>query len=90
MTLAIKPVYERGHLCGVCGRVTTHYYLGPQREEGGHGSQEDREGKIAFHLWNCSECETTVVLDAPEKVDRRCFHRETRRMRQRRVARRYG
>jgi len=77
----IKALYERGHYCKVCGRVTTHRYIGPQR---------DRDGEIAFHLWNCTECEATVSLDSPEEFAKRCFRRETRRMSQRRAKRRYG
>lgn len=77
----IKPVYERGHYCKVCKRVTIHRYIVPQR---------DRNERIALHLWNCTECEATVSLDSPDQVGRRCFRRETRRMRQRRQARRYG
>ena len=81
MTVAIKPVYERGHYCKVCKGVTIHRYLGPQRH---------RNGEVAFHLWNCTECGATVALDSPEQVGRRSFRRETRRMRQRRSKRRYG
>lgn len=81
MTIAVKPVYERGHHCRVCGGVTLHHYLGPQR---------DGDGRIALHFWDCSECGATVSLDSPEEVALRCFRREIRRMRQRRRARRYG
>jgi len=80
MTIALKPLLERGHYCKVCGRVTTHSYLGPQR---------DGDGQIALHLWNC-ECGATVSLDSAEEVALRCFKRETRRMRQRRAKRRHG
>ncbi len=79
--LAIKPYYRRGHFCKVCERETIHRYLGPQR---------DGDGEIALHFWDCGECGATVSLDSPEAVARRCFLRETRRMRQRRDARRYG
>ena len=81
MTVAIKPLYERGHYCKVCKRVTIHRYLGPQR---------DKSGEVALHLWNCTDCGATVSLDSPEDVALRCFRRETRRMRQRRSKRRYG
>ena len=79
--LAIKPLYERGHYCKVCGRVTLHRYLGPQL---------DKNLEVALHLWNCTECRATISLDSPEEVARRCFQLATRRMRQRREARRYG
>ena len=80
MTVTIIPLYERGLFCQVCGRVTIHHHIGPQRE---------RDVSVAFRLWDCSECEATVALDSPEDVGLRCFRRETRRMRQRRAARRY-
>jgi len=81
MTVAIKPLYERGHLCQVCGRQTIHRYLGPQRDE---------NGEILFHLWNCGEFGATVRLDSPEEFAERCFRIQTRRMRRRRGARTYG
>jgi len=80
MTVTIRPLCERGHFCRVCGRVTIHHHVGPHRE---------RDVSVASHLWNCSECEATVALDSPEDFALRCFRRETRRMRQRRAARRY-
>lgn len=81
MTVTVKSLYERGHYCKVCKRVTLHRYLGPQRDKSGEG---------ALHLWNCSECKATVSLDSREEFDKRCFRREARRMRQRRSKRRYG
>lgn len=77
----MKPLFERGHYCKICGRVTTHRYLGPQR---------DGDGQVALHLWNCVNCGATVSLDSPEDFAKRCFRIHTRRMRQRRAARRYG
>jgi len=50
---------------------------------------DERDVSVAFHLWNCSECEATAALDSPEDVGLRCFRRETGRTRQRRAARRY-
>lgn len=81
MTVAVTPLYERGHFCKVCNRVTIHRYLGPQLDE---------NLEVAFHLWNCTECGASVSLDSPEEFAQRCFKRETRRMRQRRSKRRYG
>lgn len=81
MITAVKPLFERGHWCKVCERETIHHYRGPQR---------DSNGKIALHFWDCSKCGATASLDSPEEVARRCFRRETRRMRQRRRARRHG
>lgn len=31
MTVGVKPLYERGHFCKVCQRVTIHHYVGPHR-----------------------------------------------------------
>lgn len=81
MATAVKPLYERGHYCKVYTRVTIHRYIGPQR---------DGDGEAALHFWNCNRCNATVSLDSPEEFAKKCFHRETRRMRQRRVARRWG
>lgn len=81
MTVVVKPLYERGNYCGVCQQVTIHRHIGPQHH---------KNGGTAFHLWDCTECGATVSLDSPEKVALRCFRTETRRMKQRRVKRRYG
>lgn len=78
MALAIKPLYERGHHCKVCGQITVHDYLGPQL---------NLEGEIVFHYWNCRGCGASISLDSPEEFGLHCFRRETRRMRQRRSAR---
>jgi len=75
MTVTLRPLYERGHFCRVCDRVTIHHHIGPQR---------DRNGEVALHLWNCSECNATVSLDSPEDFAERCFRIHTRRMRDRR------
>lgn len=81
MTMAPAPLYEYGHFCRICKRVTVHRYIGPVR---------DRNGEVALHLWDCTECGDTMSLDSPEEVGRRCFQLAIRRMRQRRAARRYG
>jgi len=67
-TVTIKPLHDRGHFCPVCDRVTIHHHIGPQPK---------RDGNVASHLWNCSECEATVALDSPEDVALRCFRRES-------------
>lgn len=79
--LAIRPLYEYGHYCKVCKRVTLHRYVGPQR---------DRNGKVVLHLWNCQECDDTISMESPEECAKRWFRNQTRRMRQRRSKRRYG
>lgn len=80
MTVTVEPLYETGHHCKICQRTTIHNYLGPQ---------EDQNGEIILHLWNCIGCGTTVALDSPEEVALRSFRIETRRMRQRRSRRKW-